>query len=125
MAKSRERRFFGAVRRDTGVIRDIKSAEGMEMAELLLMHNYTAALKALCDVKALVVTIAEEDPCAERRSLYGTVLREGDFIRDVAFCEDPEDAESLLMHVYSPAMKELYQVKRLNVRIDPDYSEQA
>lgn len=50
-------RFYGAVAKDGSHIRSIERANSPEMAETLLMSNWTPALKALYEVKPVVVTV--------------------------------------------------------------------
>lgn len=50
-------RFYGAVAKDGSHIRSVELAGNPEMAETLLMENWTPALKALYDVKPVIVTV--------------------------------------------------------------------
>lgn len=52
-------RFWGAVAKDGSHIRAVKSADSLEMAEALLMENWTDRLKALYEIKPVTVAVDE------------------------------------------------------------------
>lgn len=48
---------------------------------------------------------------------WGAVAKDGGHIRAVEKAESKEDAECLLMQGWTPALKELYEVKRVDVTV--------
>lgn len=52
-------RFWGAIAKDGSHVRAVERADSKQMAESLLMNAWTPALKALYDIKPVIVSVDE------------------------------------------------------------------